>query len=75
MKAWYEMSESINGIPVTRYVASWYIAGGRPNIHAVRDWLRSLVINGRNLTDDEVELIAECTVNGKLELQELAKKF
>ena len=51
MKAWYEMSESINGIPVTRYVASWYIAGGKQNIHAVREWLRSLPanLNFRNL--------------------------
>lgn len=75
MKAWYEMSESINGIPVTRYVASWYIAGGKQNIHAVREWLKSLVINDRHLTNDEVELIAMCTVTGKLELQESAKKF
>lgn len=75
MKAWYEMSESINGIPVTRYVASWYIAGGKQNIHKVREWLKSLVINDRHLTNEEVELIAMCTVTGKLELQESAKKF
>lgn len=75
MKAWYEMSEQINEIPVTRYVASWYIAGGKQNIYAARKWLQSLVINDRHLTEDEVELIAQCIVTGKLELQESAKKF
>ena len=74
-KAWYEASEDINGIPLTRYIASWYIAGGKRNIHAIREWLRTLVINGRNLTDDEVQLIADCTVSGKLELEESVKNF
>lgn len=74
-KVWYEASEDINGIPLTRYIASWYIAGGKRNIHAIREWLRTLVINGRNLTEDEVQLIADCTVSGKLELEESVKAF
>lgn len=75
MKAWYDMSASVHEIPVTRFVASWYIAGGRPNIHRVREWLRSLVINDEHLTEDEIEQVALCVVEGKLELQELAKTF
>ena len=75
MKPWYAMSESIRGIPVTRYVASWYIGGGIRSINSVRKWLKSLMIDGEHLTDEEVETIAQCTVNGKLELEVSAKRF
>lgn len=74
MKPWYMASEWINGIPLTRYIASWYIGGGDDNIHTVREWLRSLVINGRHLTEEEVALIAEATVTGKLELEDSVPK-
>lgn len=73
MSGFYELF--VRGIPVTRYIASWYIAGGDDDIHKVRKWLKSLVINGSNLSDYEVEHLAECVVNGKLELEESAKKF
>jgi len=75
MKPWYAMSESVRGIPMTRFVASWYIGGGYQNIHQVRKWLKSLIIDGEQLTDEEIEVIAQCIVNGKLELESSAKRF
>ena len=75
MNPWYAMSENINGIPVTRYIASWYIAGGKRSIPKIRKWLESLTINGRHLTNEEVKVIADCSVNGMFELEEVAKQF
>lgn len=77
MKQWYEASDNIRGIPLTRYVASWYLAGcdGDGNYRRAVQWLRSLIINGASLNDDEIKIIAECIDNGKLELEESAKKF
>ena len=75
MTPWYLASDMIKGIPITRYIAAWYIGGGTQSIHRVRAWLRTLIIDGERLTDDEVETIAECTVTGKLELEESAKRF
>ncbi len=75
MKPWYLLSETVAGIPVTRYVASWYLAGGRRDYVSVKKWLASLDINGHKLTDDEIKAIAECIDNGSFELQETAKNF
>lgn len=74
MKPWYAWSDSVRGIPVTRYVASWYIAGGKQNYIQVRAWLESL-FSDEPLNEDELYELAECIVNGKLELQEHAKAF
>lgn len=75
MKPWYLASENIKNIPITRYIASWYIGGGKRSIHQIRKWLKTLIIDGEPLNDEEVELIAECAVNGKLELEESVKRF
>lgn len=75
MKPWYAMSEDVNGIPITRYIASWYRAGGGKGVQSIRAWLSTLIINDRPLTDEEIETIAECAVTGKLELEASAKRF
>ncbi len=75
MTPWYAMSKDVRGIPITRFVASWYIGGGNRSIHLVRKWLKTLIIDGEHLTDEEVETIAQCTVNGKLELESSVKRF
>lgn len=75
MKPWYLASESIRNIPITRYVASWYVGGGTQSIHRVREWLKTLIIDGEHLNEEEVELIATCAVNGKLELEGSVKRF
>ena len=73
----------IKGIFISQYIAAW-IKTKRPIETACRcedayglfiGWLKSLVINGEHLTDDEVWRIYEFTQNGNLELDESAKRF
>ncbi len=69
----FENKITHNGIPYSRYIASWHNAGGR--IYKYRsifeDWLRQT----QQLTDEEVHDIIEMATCGKLELEENAKKF
>ena len=75
VKPWYLASETVKGIPITRYIASWYRVGGKCYYDKMEEWLKSLNIDGKPLTDDEVMLIVECAKNGKLELEVTAKRF
>ena len=75
MKPWYSASEEIRGIPLTRFVASWYIAGGERSVPKMWDWLSSIEIDGEHLTNEEIDLIVQCATNGKLELEESAQDF
>lgn len=81
-------NELINDIHISRYLASWLNAGGVIKEKAVLDtdvrvdrhptfrkWLKSLVINGRHLTDDEVRHIVNFSTCGKLELEDHARNF
>ena len=69
----------INGIHVSRYVVSWVKGGG--NLFGSRrkskfiDWLKTLKINGHNLTEEEIDFIYHFAMNGKLELESQASKF
>lgn len=65
----------LNGIHVSRYCASWIKGGGERFNWRFKLWLKSLVINGRRLTEDEIRFILNFAENGKLELQEHAKMF
>ena len=75
VKPWYLASDDIHGIPLSRYIASWYIGGGTQSYHKVQDWLRTLVINDERLTEAEVIMVTNAIINGKLELQESVKDF
>ena len=68
----------IRDIHCSRYVASYVKAGGSLSSREAwrfKGWLKSLVINGENLSDDEVRFIYNYGTNGKLELEEHAKRF
>lgn len=78
----------IRGICTSRYVASWIKSGGTmkryinktdPKHRRIEsyfaDWLRTLVIDGGHLTEEEVRYIANYADNGKLELESSAKNF
>ena len=67
----------IEGIHISRFIASWQEATGncRKEKGLFREWLKSLVINGRYLTDGEVHDILFVADNGKLELEMSAKAF
>jgi len=71
-----EMFENkvINGIHATRYIASWWRAGGQfcyqDDYWRFEDWLRSI-----GLQNDDVRFISNLAQNGKMELQMNAKHF
>ena len=65
----------INGyIYATRFIASWIRVGGTLNKHGdltkFRKWLESL-----GLSEEDIHCITFLAMEGKLELQENAKKF
>ena len=64
----------INGIHKSRYVVSWVKEGGELN-YKFKEWLKTLTINGRKLTDDEVKDIYNFGTNGKLELETSAMRY
>ena len=64
----------IEGIYVSRFVASWYNEGGG-TYRGFKAWLGSLVINDRKLTQEEIDYIANFAFNGKLELEESVRRF
>jgi len=70
----------INGIHVSRYIISWVKSGGKLYInrrynYRFIEWLRSLNINGRHLTEEELDYIYRFASNGKLELENQAREF
>lgn len=72
-------NEMINGIHASRYIVSWVKEGGslkgsRRNSKFV-EWLKSLTINGRSLTEEEIDKIYFLSSNGKMELEHIAKEF
>lgn len=62
-----------NEIHYSRYIASWnnVIGNPRDNIRAFKEWLEK----SEKLTQDEIQDIVNLLTNGKLELQESAKRF
>lgn len=70
-------NKMINGIHISRFIASWEDAGGncRKDRDLFRKWLSSLIINGRHLTDGEIHDILFIAGNGKMELEDSAKAF
>ena len=64
----------IEGIHISRFIASWVKEGGKLNF-TFKEWLKTLTINGRKLTYDEIREIYDFGTNGKLELETLASRF
>lgn len=71
-------NNTVNNIHKSRYVSSWINVGGtldRRGRGLFRKWLKTLVIDGRPLTDDEIMEIITYASDGKLELETNAKLF
>ena len=68
--------DTIRGIKIERYVASWYNAGGKPSKSAISKWLKSLTfVDDEPLSDEEIDIIATKATMGKYELEVLAREF
>ncbi len=67
-------NKNINGIYATRFIASWVRKGGQlkygEDIDNFHDWLLSLGLSKEDA--DDIKFLA---TNGKLELEDSARKF
>lgn len=61
-------------IHYSRFIASWMKTRGKVNAD-FKDWLSSLVVNGKHIPDEVVQDIYNLGTNGKLELETSAKLF
>lgn len=58
----------------SRFVASWINAGGKLD-WKFKTWLHQLEIDGELIPEDIIDEIYNYATNGKLELEENAKRF
>lgn len=68
------------GIHPTQFIMSWVREGGHlrrrgDGIDDFRDWLRTLIIDGKPLSEADVEHIMSLATNGKMELEYSAREF
>ena len=67
------------GIHATRFIMSWVRMGGTlrygEDYEDFEEWLKTLIIDGENLSHEDVHHIVELARNGKMELEYSAKKF
>ena len=72
-------NETECGIHATRFIMSWVRMGGTFKYGKDYDnfeaWLKSLKINGGNLSEQDVEHIVHLARNGKMELEHNAKMW
>lgn len=62
------------GIHYSRFIASWTNVVG-PVTYEIKDWLRSLRINGKQMPESVIDEIYEMGETGKLELETSARAF
>lgn len=70
-------NKTFEGIHYSRFIASWVKANGHALYGMVgfRTWLKSLIINDKHIPNDVIQEICNLMGNGKLELQENAKRW
>lgn len=59
----------------TRVIASWVRTKYGKGDPEFKKWLRTLIINGKPLTDEMIDDICFLKDNGKMELEESARRF
>ncbi len=68
------------GIHPTRFIMSWVREGGTLSRSGTgyddfMEWLKTLIIDGKPLSDDDVHHIVFLASNGKMELEGSAKAY
>lgn len=68
------------GLHPTRFIMSWVRAGGTFSHRGIGyddfwDWLKTLIIDGKPLSDNDVDHIMFLANNGKMELEHSAKTY
>lgn len=76
---WNFKNNEANGIPYSRYVASYMKTCAElsipPMYRHMYDWLSELVVNGSKLSDKDKKAMCEMMDNGKLELEANCKSW
>ena len=76
---WNWKNNDANGIPYSRYVASYYKVCHdmrvTPMYAHMYCWLDELVVNGEKLSEDDKRGICEMMDNGKLELEDHCRNW
>lgn len=78
---WNWKNDEANGIPYSRYCASFTKAYEKlkilpvPKYAVMMEWLSSLTINGKKLSEEDKKAICEMYTNGMMELEDDCKKF
>lgn len=72
-------NETECGIHATRFIMSWVRSGGElrygKDYDDFKEWLGTIKVDGKNLSDQDVNHIMDLATNGKMELEYLAKEF
>ena len=68
-------NKRIKGVHISRYLASYISNTGMFRLYQFEEWLRTLVLNGERLTDEEIGEIKEFAALGKMEFEYAAKEF
>ena len=72
-------NETECGIYASRFIASWIRMGGSlcygKDYDDFEEWLNSLTIDGKHLSEQDVNHILELARNGKMELEYSVKAF
>lgn len=68
-------NKTFEGIYYSRFIASYVKVNGKIYKDEFEDWLRSLTINGKKMTEDEIWDIYNLATCGKLELETNCRNF
>ena len=71
----WNANPDINGIPASRYIASYTNEIGTVYPTPFRQWLKSLIVNDSPLQAKDIDFLVERATNGKLELEEHVRRF
>lgn len=78
MNEWENRTEC--GIHPTRFIMSWVREGGKlrrrgDGIDDFREWLKTLIIDGKPLSENDIDHIMFLATNGKMEFEYSARNF
>lgn len=62
-------------IHYSRFVASWLKESHGEKTYKMKEWLKTLVINGKPIPEEIIKEIYNYATNGKLELEVSVRKF
>lgn len=68
-------NKTFEGIHYSRFIASYNKVKGKIYYNDFKEWLSSLIINGKIMPEDVIVEVAKMATNGKLELQEHLKHW